>query len=57
MRGTDIDDVRIASDAVVQMVKVDHVGYLTLGQQTLKHFHGRSVICSVVESEMTDLMP
>jgi len=55
MRGADIDDVRIAPDAVVQMVEVDHVSYLALDQQTLKLFHGCSVVSSVVKSEVTDL--
>ena len=55
MRGTDIDDVSIALDAIVVMVEVDLVSYLTSSQQVLKLFHGRCVVCGIVEGKVANL--
>jgi len=44
MRGTDINDVGIAPDTIVVMVKVDRAGYLAFSQQVLKLFHGQCIV-------------
>ena len=55
MGGADIDDMGIASNVIVLMVKFHLISHPVSGQQVLKFLHGCCVVRSVVKSEVANL--
>jgi len=59
MGRADIDNVGVTPDAILRMVKTDHLGYPAFGQQVLqqvlKLFHGHCIIQRIVKSEVANL--
>ncbi len=55
MGRTYVDDVRITSDTMIQMIKVDNNGRLAFAEPKLQLSHSNCIILSVVEREVADL--
>ena len=53
MRGTDIDYMREAPDAVVLFIEID--GFLSAFEQRLEFPHHRCIVLGVVERDVPDL--
>jgi hypothetical protein len=55
VRGTDVDDVGIAPDAMIQWVEADHGGELAFSKHRLQLPHRHRIALSVIECKVADL--
>ncbi len=55
MGRTYVDDVRITSDTMIQMIEVDNNGRLVFAELKLQLSHSDCVVLGVVEREVADL--
>ncbi len=55
MGRTYVDDVRITSDTMIQMIEVDNNGRLTFAKPKLQLLHSNCVVLGVVKREVADL--
>lgn len=55
MGRTYVDDVRITSDTMIQMIEVNNNGRLAFAEPKLQLSHSDCVVLGVVEREVADL--
>jgi hypothetical protein len=55
VRGTDVDDVGVAPDAMIQWVEADHGGELAFSKHRLQLLHRHRIALSVIECKVADL--
>lgn len=55
MRGADVNDMRVTSDALIQVIEVDRNGCLAFREQRLQFSHSHRIVLGVVECEVADL--
>lgn len=55
MRGTDIDDVCVTPDTMVQVVKIDRNVCFTFREQRLQLSHSHRIVLGIVECKVADL--
>ena len=55
MRGTDVDDVGVAPDVMIQWVEADHGGELAFSEHRLQLPHCHRIALSVIECKVADL--
>jgi len=56
MRGANVDDMGVAVNLMVDMIKADLVCYIVFVQQSLQCIHGSCVILGIVEGNVANLM-
>jgi len=52
---TYVDDVRITSDTMIQMIEVDNNGRLTFAEPKLQLSHSDCIVLGIVECEVANL--
>jgi len=52
---TYVDDVRITSDMMIQMIEVDNNGCLAFAEPKLQLSHSNCVVLGIVKREVADL--
>jgi hypothetical protein len=55
VRETDIDDVCVTLDTMVQVVKIDHNVCFTFCEQRLQLSHSHHIVLGIVECKVADL--